>query len=49
MLIGGITVAAAAGTVYAASRRFVPPGQRHALDVTTGLFAIAAAAYLRRP
>ena len=49
MVIGGITVAVAAGSVYAASRRLLPPGQRNALDVTTGLFAIAAAAYLRRP
>ena len=32
--------------VYAASRRLLPPEQRHALDVATGLFAFAAAAYL---
>ena len=44
--IGGITLAVAAGTVYAASRRLLPQEQRSALDATTGLFALAAAAYV---
>ena len=43
---GAITVVVAAGTVYSASRRLLPQEQRRALDVATGLFALAAAAYL---
>ena len=43
---GAITVAVAAGTVYTASRRLLPPEQRRGLDVATGLFALVAAAYL---
>lgn len=41
-----ITLAVAAGTLYSASRQLLPPEQRRALDTATGLFAVAAAAYL---